>query len=329
LYEDGDKDDIDESDMEEFMLEYDKAHQRDDISVSNDDIDVSYDVSSDTNPVCCNTFQNFSTHQLSLTQKSNDDSTDNEDNKTLTELGKLGTASMLDSPDGFRFKCLTMIANDRMINQRNCTISSGSSRNDRDKCDKRQLVDEKLKEEDPNADHFSKTSVTNKRQRTLTVEPVSSWMDVEFSKISSLFGQFELHNLNGPKSTDLREKILFRFPFHGEHTVIEEASAGTCLKCIGGPLGASHTKATTTGHKNHGASMTATIDTEMLARNRICITGNEVYRLSKKIECEYLKDELVHFGIKWLTRKSIGREKRDKDFMSLTSYVYTLLNSST
>ena len=219
-----------------------------------------------------------------------------------------------------------MIANDRLINQRNCTISSGSSRND---CDKRQLVDEKLKEEDPNADHFSKTSVTNKRQRTLTVEPVSSWMDVEFSNISSLFGQFELHNLNGPKSTDLREKILFRFPFHGEHTVIEEASAGTCLKCIGGPLGASHTKATTTGHENHGASTTETIATEMLARNRICITGNEVYRLSKKIECGYLNDELVHFGIKWLTRKSIGREERDKDFMSLTSYVYTLLNSST
>ena len=104
---------------------------------------------------------------------------------------------------------------------------------------------------------------------------------------------------------------------------------GTRLKCIGGPLGASHTKATTMGHKKLGASMTETIASETLARNRICITGNEVYRLSKKIECGYLNDELVHFGIKWLTRNSISCEARDKEFMLLTSCVCTFLTTST
>ena len=144
-----------------------------------------------------------------------------------------------------------------------------------------------------------------------------------------LFGDFKSHNLKKPKSTDLKEKTLFHFPFHGEHTVIEQAGAGTCMNSFGGPLGASYTRDTTTGNDTAIDVTGETTASDPLARNRISITGNEVYRLSKKIEGGYLNDELVHFGIKWLTRNSIGREARDKDFLLLTSCVHTFLTTPT
>lgn len=98
---------------------------------------------------------------------------------------------------------------------------------------------------------------------------------------------------------------------------------------IGGPLGASYNRVTMTGQETGVAATGESIARETIGRNRIAITGNEVCRLAKKIEDGHLNDELVHFGIKWLTRKSIGREARDKDFISLTSCVYSYLSDFT
>ena len=74
LYEDGDKSDVDESDMEELVSEYDKAHHRDCTSSSDDGDDGDDDMSkgsssdatpvcSDATPVCSNTRRKYETNQ--------------------------------------------------------------------------------------------------------------------------------------------------------------------------------------------------------------------------------------------------------------------------
>ena len=159
--EDSNNDDVCESDMDELMLEYEKAHQRD-YSTSSDDgnDDASECASSSATPVRSNTGQINASNQSNQNPTSSDDSSDSSDaDVVLAELGE--------QKSQINDKAMKLTANVRLGNEANCAISIGARSGNHGK---RQLVDDKPNGEKGNTNNSSNTSETSKRQRKLPVD---------------------------------------------------------------------------------------------------------------------------------------------------------------